>query len=189
MTSRKKHSKVFYCVVAENTVVRKYGIKCNECLTLFVGSLVHVDVKISDTIYCVKVVSYEGLCYDESLEDYQWVCPAERLLPIDEVVWPILQAVSSPQERVAILKDKTLCNELCTIKVGCLVHIYCSDGRKINPPEIAVVKYKGPVAKKGSGIYFGVEMLVRLSSFNILLHFIILNYLKRSRSAYGQLFL
>lgn len=161
MTSRRKSLKVFYCVVAENTVVQKCDSNSNQDrITLFMGSLVHVNQKISDKVYYVKVVSYEGSLYDESHEKHQWICPADRLLPIDEVVWPLLEAVSSPQERVKILRDKTLCNELCSIKVGSLVHVYCTGGNKLSAPETAVVKYKGPVAKKGPGTYFGVEILV-----------------------------
>lgn len=161
MTTRRKPLKVFYCVVAENTVVQKCDSSSSkDRITLLMGNLVLVNHKISDKVYYVKVVIHEGSSYDESCEKHQWICPAERLLPIDEVVWPLLEAVSSPQERVRILMDKGLCNELCSIGVGNLVHVYCKGGNKLSAPETAVVKYKGPVAKKGPGTYFGVEILV-----------------------------
>lgn len=158
MNSRRKSSKVLYCVLAENTLVKRVDSN-QDSLTLMMGSLVHVDQKMSSSLYVVKVVRL-GSTYDERFEQYQWICPADRLLSVNEILWPLLEAVPSPIDRVSILKDNTLCKELSLIKVGSLVHVYCNGGNKLHAPESAVVKYKGPVAKKGHGTYFGLELLV-----------------------------
>lgn len=160
MTSRKK-SKLSYFILSENTVVRNCDrLNGKETLTLMKGSLVHVNSKISDEIYTIKVLSCMGSTYDETYEKDTWLCIADRLLPVNEVLWPLLEAISSPFDRVRILKDKALRHELCSIEVGSLVQVYCTGGNKLSAPGAAVVRYKGPIAKKGHGTYFGVELLV-----------------------------
>uniref|UniRef100_A0A1B6JGQ8 ubiquitinyl hydrolase 1 n=1 Tax=Homalodisca liturata TaxID=320908 RepID=A0A1B6JGQ8_9HEMI len=164
MTSRRKFVKMSYCMVAENTVVTKRD-GSNDIITLFMGSLVHVDHKISDELCVVKVVVC-GSSYDETVEQYEWICPFDRLLPVTKVLWPLLEAISSPLERVQILQDEIRCRELCSIEVGSVVNVFCVGGNKLHPPESAVVRYKGPVAKKGHGTYFGVELLESKSPDN-----------------------
>lgn len=162
MTSKRPH-KVSYCVVKENSVVKKYGID-NDSVTILMGSLVHVNKKISSSFYVIKILSF-GATYDETYEHDQWLCSVERLLPVDEVLWPLLEAVSSPIERVDILKNKYRCKELRSIDVGSLVNVYSREDNKLAAPKIGQVHYKGPVAKKGHGTYFGVELLVGYDFF------------------------
>lgn len=151
--------KLSYCVVKENSVVKKFAIE-NDTITVLMGSLVHVNRQVSQNVYVIKILSF-GATYDETYEQDQWLCSAERLLPVDEVLWPLLEAVSSPIERVEILKNKYRCQELRSIDVGSLVNVYSREDNKLAAPKIGKVKYKGPVAKKGHGTYFGVELLVR----------------------------
>lgn len=169
MTSRKKSKlDLSYCILSENTVVSKamydrlidHGM---NKLTLLKGSLVHVESKISDEIYTIKVLRFAGSTYDEDIERHKWLCGADRLLPVNEILWPLLEAVSSPIDKVRILKDKSLRNELCSIEVGSMVEVLCTGGNTLRAPETAVVRYKGPISKRGHGTYFGVELLVRLS--------------------------
>lgn len=155
--SKKRNKKLNYCVVSENYVTQKLNGGPKSTITLILGSLVHVHSSINDTHVAIKVVNYE-FSYDTS-EENLWLCPISKLLPVNEVLWPLISAVVSPIDRVNILKNIKLCEELSSIEIGSLVLHRRWDGNE--PPEIAVVKYKGAISKLGPGTYFGIELLVR----------------------------
>lgn len=160
MKTNKKKSNKFklgYCVVSENYVAKILKATGNVShLTLMLGTLVHVHSCIDNDNVAVKVVNCEP-AYDTVDENNLWICPASCLLPVNDVLWPLVNAIVSPIERVDLLKQKSLCEQLCTIQVGTLVKFISSDGNKTGEP--AVVKYKGPIPKMGPGIYFGIELL------------------------------
>lgn len=160
-TIKRKSSKfkLGYCVVSENYVAKKLkGTGNASHLTLMLGTLVHVHSCIDNDNVAVKVVNCESP-YDTVDENNLWICPISCLLPVNDILWPLVNAIVSPIERVNLLKQKSLCDQLCTIQVGTLAKLISSDdGNKTGEP--AVVKYRGPIPKMGPGIYFGIELLV-----------------------------
>lgn len=159
MSTRRKSKKPSesYFVVSENVVASKLNDNALDVKeTLMLGTLVHVANSLDKLHVGVKVVNYEA-CYDIN-EESVWICSLDKLLPVDKILWPLISAIASRTERVNILKDRDLCQELASIEKGNLVNYYPIDGNGI--PETAVVKYKGPIMKMGRGIYFGIELLV-----------------------------
>lgn len=159
-TNKKKSSKLKlgYCVISENYVAKKLkGTGNASHLTLMLGTLVHVHSCIDINNVAIKVVNCES-DYDTVDENNLWICSVSCLLPVNNILWPLVNAIVSPIERVNLLKQKSLCEQLCTIQVGTLVKFISSDGNKTEEP--AVVKYRGPIPKVGPGIYFGIELLV-----------------------------
>lgn len=144
-----------YSVVTYNVVAEKM-FSDHAYLKLLTGTLVNVNVTLDETFVAIKIVNLEKQ-YHVSEEDI-WKCPQDALIHVDKSVWPILSAVPSPIDRVVLLRDSFLLEELAAIKVGSVVNIL-KDGYE-NEYLPAVVKYKGPISKKGPGVYFGVEILV-----------------------------
>lgn len=147
-----------YSVVKYNVVAEKMFSDHvpTTYLKLLIGTLVNVNVTLDETFVAIKIVNLEKQ-YHVSEEDI-WKCPQDALIHVDKSVWPILYAVPSPVDRVVLLRDSVLLEELAAIKVGSVVNIL-KDGYE-NEYLPAVVKYKGPIPKKGPGVYFGVEILV-----------------------------
>ncbi|XP_075212974.1 ubiquitin carboxyl-terminal hydrolase CYLD [Lycorma delicatula] len=158
MSTRRKSKKLSesYYVVSENVVATKLSdciVKVKE--TLILGTLVHVACSVDELHVGVKVVNYEECC--NLNEESVWICPLTKLLPVDKILWPLISAIPSRTERVNILKDRDLCQQLASIEKENLVKFYPSGGNGVG--ETAVVKYKGPIMKMGRGIYFGIELL------------------------------
>jgi hypothetical protein len=146
-----------YCVVAYNFAAKRIPENSSSVnQTLYIGTLVNVNSTIDSKRVAIKIVNHEGQ-YNVSEEDL-WMCPKEALVHVDKTIWPLVSAIQSPVERVFLLRETGLCEELATIEVGTLVNVLHSDNESKSSP--AVVKYKGPIIKKGPGIYFGVELLV-----------------------------
>lgn len=156
-----------YSVIAYNVTVDYYENEhesicrrsCGTCkrpINLTVGTLVNENLDVNDKYVAIKIVNLEEQ-YNVSEEDL-WVCPRDALLHVDKSVWPILSAVPSPSERVYLLREGKLLDKLSLIEVGSSVRIV-KDGHE-SQSLAAVVKYKGPIPKKGPGVYFGVEILV-----------------------------
>ncbi|KAL1124369.1 hypothetical protein AAG570_000998 [Ranatra chinensis] len=120
-----------------------------------IGTLVNVNSTINDKYVAIKIVNHEGQ-YNLSEEDL-WMCPREALIHVDKTVWPLVSPIQSPVERVFLIRETGLCEELASIEVGTLVNVLHGETEEKSSP--AVVKYKGPILKKGPGIYFGVELL------------------------------
>ncbi|XP_014281710.1 ubiquitin carboxyl-terminal hydrolase CYLD isoform X2 [Halyomorpha halys] len=146
-----------YSVVKYNVMAEK--MLCDHApttyLKLLTGTLVNVNVTLDETFVAIKIVNLEKQ-YHVSEEDI-WKCERDALIHVDKSVWPILSAIPSPIDRVVLLRDSVLLDELAAVKVGSVVNIL-KDGYE-NEYLPAVVKYKGPISKKGPGVYFGVEIL------------------------------
>uniref|UniRef100_A0A0A9VZE2 ubiquitinyl hydrolase 1 n=2 Tax=Lygus hesperus TaxID=30085 RepID=A0A0A9VZE2_LYGHE len=145
-----KKQKPFSLVRALTKVKRENS---SQELTLQVGTLVH-EVKRVDLFAIVKIVDVKRK-YNVSEEDL-WRCKAKDLIPVDPVCWPYLEAVPSDVEKVALLAQNGLVQQLANLDIGSKVYVI--DVTECTYHE-AVIKFKGRIASKGPGYYFGVELL------------------------------
>ncbi|XP_014256618.1 ubiquitin carboxyl-terminal hydrolase CYLD isoform X2 [Cimex lectularius] len=131
------------------------GIGTMRELWLDTGTLVSVQVQYikSPMDVMIKIVNEDGK-YDISENDI-WRCSKSALIHVDENLYPFIQSVPSPHEKVHLLSDKSLCEQLANLKLGDRVYVVLEDDTLNN----AVILYKGTIPKKGPGIYFGVELL------------------------------
>lgn len=144
-----------YCMSTESTSIKKLPDNGKKVVkTLFKATLVNVNDEIDDDHVAIKIVNLDNQ-YDVSEEDL-WLCPREVLIHVDKSVWLLICAVPQPTERIFLLKNRDLCDEFTKLKVGSTVGALTNNGQYTE----AVVKYIGPVHKKGIGTYFGVELLV-----------------------------
>jgi hypothetical protein len=80
-----------------------------------------------------------------------------------------LIAVFEPSHRVALVQNGQIFRELAAIEVGEKVMLLPETQDSRWEPELAVVRYKGPVPEMGPGTYYGLEILVIFFFFLILL--------------------
>lgn len=157
MTANKKPKKPSlsntYSVVAYDVLVHSLDNRPKTSLELLTGTLVNVNIPLTETFAAIKIVNLEKQ-YNVSEEEL-WSCPQHALIHVDKSVWPILSAIPSPVERVTLLSERDLLDQLSQIDVGMLVNVLKDESECLT----AVVKYKGPIPKKGPGVYFGVELL------------------------------
>lgn len=160
LLSKKPFHKYRYYVAAENiTVMKVSGSSEKKIQTLMIGSFVKIHSVCDTNLVDVKIIDYDGR-YNIS-EDDVFRCPVTCLIPVDKTLWNLLLPIPSPIEKVELLKSPDLCNELCSIDVGSRVYVLPQNiGNKnaLTFSPAAVVRYKGPINKFGSGIYFGLEL-------------------------------
>ncbi|XP_039278937.1 ubiquitin carboxyl-terminal hydrolase CYLD-like [Nilaparvata lugens] len=151
-----KYLNDFYIVSKNVPATKKVEDGKKQQKTLILGSLVYVHGFVDDTHVECKVVS----CEEESSgfnEDDVWICPITLLCRVNKDLWPLLQAIPKPTTKVCILKDKELCDELTKITIGS--RVFFSDSENFVNSCEAVVKYKGPITRKGLGTFYGIEIL------------------------------
>lgn len=162
--SFKTESKTDSCfyVAKENIVARKpaFDININVRTTTVIrlGSLVKLtSCKLQGGRVMVRLV--DERCLKEGSED-MWVCYKFQLLPVDPVMLSALIAVFKPSLRVAIVQNEHFFRELAEIEVGKKVMLLSETPDSRLEPELALVRYKGPVPEMGPGTYYGLEILV-----------------------------
>ncbi|BES88977.1 CAP-Gly domain [Nesidiocoris tenuis] len=131
----------------------------SQTILLQVGTLVLKVKTLNDCANhqaVVKIVDVKKR-YGVRDED-QWICPDKDLIPVDSVVWPYLEAVPSEVERVALLSQGDLVHQLADLGIGSYVFVI-NDVDYEPKYHKAIVKFKGKIAIKGPGFYFGVELL------------------------------
>lgn len=80
-------------------------------------------------------------------------CPPEKLIKVNEKVWNLVAPIESAIEKIKIVKDSALCEELCNIDIGSSVIVFsCCIG--------IVVSKRTP--RKGFGVLF--EVVIQVSS-------------------------
>ncbi|KAK9510440.1 hypothetical protein O3M35_005228 [Rhynocoris fuscipes] len=157
MTVKRKPKKTSlsnsYCMSTENIAIKKLPDNGKKIVkTLHRATLVNVNEEIDEDHVAIKIVNLDNQ-YDISEEDL-WLCPREVLIHVDKSVWPLICAVPQPTERIFLLRNKELCNEFTKLQVGSIVRVLNDDQY-----SDAVIRYIGPVSKKGPGTFFGVELL------------------------------
>ncbi|KAF6215400.1 hypothetical protein GE061_010152 [Apolygus lucorum] len=140
-----------FSLVRAPTYVRKEN--SSQELELQIGTLVH-EVKRSGDYVIVKIVDVNGK-YRVSEEDH-WTCQAKHLISVDPECWPYLEAVPSDPEKVALLAQNGLVQQLANLERGSRVYVINDTECKYHK---AVIKFKGRIASKGPGYYFGVVLL------------------------------
>jgi hypothetical protein len=154
-----------FCVAKENIVAEKLAHHININLknrkintVIRFGSLVEVtSTKLDGERVAVRLVD-TGYSV-EGPEDL-WVCFKLHLLPVDPVMLSALIAVFEPSLRVALVQNEHIFRELAAIEVGKKVMLVSETQDSRLEPELAVVRYKGPVPEMGPGTYYGLEILV-----------------------------
>lgn len=138
-----------YCLVLENVVA--HNIVDNVDQTLKMGSLVIINELREDMGYAeIKLIDFEKRT--NSPEEQIFRCPIDCLIQVNEKVWNLIAAISSPIEKINIATNHDICKELCSIDVGNIVRVL--------PSDIGIVTYKGPVNELGPGTYFKVKLFV-----------------------------
>ncbi|XKL68664.1 hypothetical protein PGB90_006433 [Kerria lacca] len=131
----------------ENVVA--HNIVDNVDQTLKMGSLVIINELREDMGYAeIKLIDFEKRT--NSPEEQIFRCPIDCLIQVNEKVWNLIAAISSPIEKINIATNHDICKELCSIDVGNIVRVL--------PSDIGIVTYKGPVNELGPGTYFKVKL-------------------------------
>jgi len=154
-----------FCVVEENIVALRLALDINiniesENITRVIlrGSLVEViSTPLDDVRVAVRLV--DERCLVEGSEDV-WLCSLLHLLPMDPGMLSALIAVCEPSLRVALVQNEHIYRELAAVEVGKKVMLLSETPGSRLEPELAVVRYKGPVPQMGPGTYYGLEILV-----------------------------
>jgi hypothetical protein len=160
-----------FCVAKENIVAEKQDLDINVNLNgirvIRLGSLVKViSTKYDGDRVAVRLI--DERCLVEGSEDV-WVCSKFHLLPVDPVMLSSVVAVFEPSCRVALVQKSQVFRELAAIEVGEKVMLLPETQDSRWEPELAVVRYKGPVPEMGPGTYYGLEILVILFCFEFYL--------------------
>lgn len=141
---------------------KEYGVFLNNALlklrdardkgqaqrTAMLGQVVIIDERSEGNV-AVRFLKDDG----ESWESTQFLCPEDHIVHISEKLWPFIASIVSPQDRLKLAKNKSLCDKLKTISKDMVVGF--SD---TNDVYLGKVKYIGAV--KGMGHCYGIELHV-----------------------------
>jgi hypothetical protein len=166
-SSCKRHPKTdkYFCVSKYNIVAERLdfdtskNVKSIEVkMVIRLGSVVEViSTKHPGDRVAVQLI--DERCLDERSKDV-WVCSKLYLLPMDPVMLSPLIAVFEPSHRVALVENEHIFRELAAVEVGEKVMLLTETQDSRWEPELAMVRYKGPVPEMGHGTYYGLEILV-----------------------------
>ncbi|KAL0104750.1 hypothetical protein PUN28_016403 [Cardiocondyla obscurior] len=123
--------------------------------------LVEALEDLKESVLRVRVTDTVGGC--KTWCGTEWRCHKYDLIPVSQKVWQYLLAVQSPQERIRLVNDVTLYEQIQNISVNDLVWYHSGPANK-RIKELAFVRYIGPVQQLGPGHYFGLELLKKPES-------------------------
>lgn len=146
MGSREKN----YGVFLKNALLKLKDAKDKKQTqrTARLGQVVIIDDKLEGIIY-VRFLKDSG----DSWESTQFLCPEDCIVQISEKLWPFIASIASPQDRLKLAKNKTLCDKLKTISKDMVVGF-----ADIKDVHLGKVRYIGAV--KGMGHCYGIELHV-----------------------------
>ncbi|KAJ9579710.1 hypothetical protein L9F63_004636, partial [Diploptera punctata] len=135
-------------IVADRLLEKEIGnlnrLSSDNYKVIRLGSLVEVKSKhISKNKVYVRLISKNGMPEDDT--------------------WQCSDSVIEPSVRVTLVEQHHIFCELALINVGQKVILLPETQDSRYPPELAVVRYKGPIPKMGHGTYYGLEILVKNS--------------------------
>ncbi|XP_060518432.1 probable phosphorylase b kinase regulatory subunit beta [Cylas formicarius] len=143
MSSREKE----YAIFLKNEVLKELSLSRINSNTVLMGQIVIIESKRENgdiQIRCLRDnESFEPLTFFTS--------NPESVLPIPKKLWQYIASIASPQERVKLAKNKSLCEKLMTISKDVTVGFIDSEDVKLG-----TIKYMGKV--KGLGYSFGIEL-------------------------------
>ncbi|XP_014473556.1 PREDICTED: ubiquitin carboxyl-terminal hydrolase CYLD isoform X2 [Dinoponera quadriceps] len=122
--------------------------------TLRLGMLVEALEDLKDSALKIRVTDTAG---SKSWCGTEWRCHKYDLITVSHKIWQYLLAVQSPQERVQLASNETLCEQIRSISMKDKVWYRCDPNK--HSKELAFVRYIGPVPEIGPGYYFGLELL------------------------------
>lgn len=147
-----------YYVAKQDTVLSRIFGACDVNVNkLRLGMLVEALEDLKDSVLRIRVTDTGA--GSKTWCGTEWRCHKYDLIPVSCRIWQYLLAVQSPQERVRLASDETLCEQIRCISVNNTVW-YCCDSNRHANSELALVRYIGPVPQIGLGYYFGLELLV-----------------------------
>ncbi|XP_066594220.1 ubiquitin carboxyl-terminal hydrolase CYLD [Prorops nasuta] len=147
------HPQQFY-IAKRKTILTKLSGSCSVNVnTLQLGTVVEALEEEKDSFIRVRVRDVESDLWSNS----EWRCHRYDLLPIPSKLWEFLPAITIPQERVALMANKALCEELKCISLNDRVWYQPDTNSCVK--HLAIVKYIGPVSELSTGFYFGLDLL------------------------------
>lgn len=117
--------------------------------TALLGQIVKIESNLTNGNVAVKFLK-EG----ETWESTKFYCSSQKLALIPEKLWPYLQAITSPQERVKVAKDRARCEKLCNMTKDITVEFMDGDGER----HLGKIMYLGFV--RGMGHCVGIKLHV-----------------------------
>lgn len=139
-----------YGVFLHNDLLKDYPRGQNQ-RTALLGQVVIIDAKLPNRILIIRFLK-EG----ETWESVQFCCSEDSVIRICEKLCFFIASIVSPQERVKVAKNKSLCDKLKTITNDMTVGF--ADTKDV---YLGKVKYIGVV--KGMGHCFGIELHVSVN--------------------------
>lgn len=122
--------------------------------TALLGQIVKIEAKLGGEKYAVRFLKDA-----ETWESTTFVCRHQSIVPIHEKLWQFLFAVTSPQERVKLAKDKERCDKLSNIITDLTVGFKDTDG-----VVLGQIKFLGVV--RGMGHCVGIKLHVSNALFD-----------------------
>ncbi|XP_020282913.1 ubiquitin carboxyl-terminal hydrolase CYLD isoform X2 [Pseudomyrmex gracilis] len=153
--NKERRALQYYVAKQDTVLVRLFGTCDVNVNDLRLGMLVEALDDSKDSVLRVRVTDIGG---SKSWYGTEWRCHKYDLIQVSQKIWHYLLAVQSPQERVRLANDKSLCERLRNISVNDKVW-YCPDSSNKRARELAVVRYIGLVPQLGLGHYIGLELL------------------------------
>ena len=142
-----------YGIFVSNQLLRDV-IKEQTQRTVMMGQICMIETFLANKALQVRLLK-DG----ETWESQTFLTNTENcVLTISEKLWPYIAAISSPQERVKLAKNKSLCEKLKTVSKDITVGFVYADDVKLGK-----IKFMGQV--KGIGHCYGLEMHVSCNSF------------------------
>ncbi|KAJ8931320.1 hypothetical protein NQ314_015782 [Rhamnusium bicolor] len=134
-----------YGIFVQNVLLKDLS-KVQKQRTALLGQIVIIASKLADRNLAVRFLK-EG----DTWESTHFCCSQDSVVPICEQLWPYIATITSPQERVKLAKNKSLCEKLKKISKDTVVGFIDT-----TDVHLGTVKYMGTV--KGIGSCIGIEL-------------------------------
>lgn len=150
-----------------NSKETEYGIfEKNELLiectkeqtqrTALLGQIVKISAILGNGNVAVQFLKEE-----EIWEPEQFYCSQNKILPIDVKLWPFIASITSPQERVKLVKNRELLDKLKRLTKDEVIGF-----TDTNDVLLGKIRYIGNVT--GIGKCYGIELHVTNHQIHIL---------------------
>lgn len=145
MTSKESQ----YGIFAQNELLTECSASQTQ-RTALLGQIVKISA-----ILGLGNVAVQFLKKEEEWEPEQFYCPQQKILSIDEKLWPFMASVHSPQERVKLARNRDLCEKLKRLGKDQVVGFI--DTKNV---ILGKVRFIGHV--NGCGKCYGIELHVNI---------------------------
>lgn len=152
------------CVLLKNTMAHKLLVggngvsKGDEQKYLLLGLLAKVlPYNLGTEDVSLQIISDLS---PDVVDENIWLVEKHLILPVLPALVNAFMAIGSTLGRVQLVKDELLCKELAKIQVGSKVLCHPENGSTDGHPEIAVVRYIGPIHNFGIAHYYGLVLVI-----------------------------